>query len=1087
MQKNEDYGQKIGGARKDLYDVNQILEVSAVSLKHKTLSAVYKMPDLRKMYLAGRINADQAREARAVWQMIGRKPARGLADWAVKADGLIHYIHGVLVGDTPIDFRAPALAYEELQAANWPDEEYKTGSLEIRHTYDGIYQVTLGRRYAARCLTISDAVAKVRALAGQKKEMKFQARMFTSTREVFICPEKRYSIIVRRGLKSWNEAREIINNEYDQLVADYKAMTTISDFRSENRERRGPDYRAGAPVNVANFADAFRFRGVEFGNWVTQEERADFLGRCYDAFCDLAELLGISRAGLGLEGLGFAFASRGVGRAAAHYEPGRNVINLTKRSGAGCVAHEWFHALDHFAGVRAGLGGYLSEAAPAQRVGRLGDAMTALLQAIHASQYYQRAKKIDELKDKSYWATSVELCARAFEKYVHARLTAEGRSSGFLVGIQTDAVSQACELYPYPTDAENAVFAPILGEFLAAAVELLPADVIDENQAENKVCGVEAIAASLEEDRPESEGDEVRTAPQEEEEGAPLENQEPAIAGAAYGDPEKSLLSDVSAQPVSGNFPADLSDQRKYFRAVEAFAAESGCRCSFRVECGRKIFADVLTADGQPVALFSYEVKSRHREAYTIQAGKRTRARNWSVAIDALRSALSGAQPSADAVEIPQPPTPEDAQASQERTPSDEGGTPEKPQAEAGGPAYGVSEKSLPQAFPYGNPEKSLPTLCLANAHRATLVRRKDEPGTVYEFDWRGKRINVNFLHSDFRHILRHEDQEIELDDRRKAMEQYEVVSFAYEENFADLWNLAVRAFEGTSFSPEERAALYIREYERALKDDLKALPDADKPDYISKFRARVSDLLARHGRILSPMITGSARFPSARNTKANSAYDSAVEEFDTWRKKYAQRAAQRVEDAKPAEQKESEEWERVKLEIRRTAATVSAIDKGTYCGTRSLFVSSLYGRLSTLANAGKSSLIKMALEYIREINPGLPKPIFTDRHKVWKLGEVAASSIQAEAERKEAESADLPFEGGRILKNYAEDRLQIVFDAKPDADTIRNLKSNGFRWSPRFMAWQRQLTDNAYYAASRVLPDVTPDDLRRCRATSAA
>lgn len=1081
MQKNEDYGQKIGGARKDLYDVNQILEVSAISLKNKTLSTVYKLPDLRKMYLAGQIDATQAREARAVWQMIGRKPARGLADWAVKVDALIHYIHGVLVGDTPIDFRAPALAYEELQAANWPDEDYKPGSLEIRRTYDGIYQVTQGRRYAARCLTIADAVAKVRELAGQKKEMKFQARMFTSTQEVFICPENRHKIIVRRGLKSWNEAREIIQNEYDQLVADYKVMTTISDFRGDSLERRGPDYRAGAPVNVACFANEFRFRGVEFGNWVTQEERADFLGRCYDAFCDLAELLGISRAGLGLKGLGFAFASRGVGRAAAHYEPGRNVINLTKRSGAGCVAHEWFHALDHFAGVRAGLGGYLSEAAPAQRVGRLGEAMTALLQAIRASQYYQRAMKIDELKDKSYWATSLELCARAFEKYIHARLNEAGRASGFLVSIQTDAVSQACELYPYPTDAENAVFAPIFGNFLAAAVELLPADVIDENQAENKACGVEAIAASLE-----AEGAEVRTAPQEEGQGAPLENQEPDIAGAAYGDPEKSLLSDVSAQPVHGEFPTDLADQRKYFRAVEAFASEIGCRCSFRVECGRKIFANVLAADGQPVALFSYEVKSRHREAYTIQAGKRTRARNWSVAIDALRSALSGQSAPEEVPEVLEHVQPDDTTPAQAGTPSNEGGTLENQHIEAEGAAYGVSKKSLPQAIPYGDSEKSLPTLCMANAHRATLVRRKDEYGTVYEFVWRGKRIEVNWLRADFCHILRHDGEELELDDWRKAMEDYEVVAFAYDENFADMWNLAVRAFEGTSYSPEERAALYIRDYERALQDDLKALPEDDKPDYIAKFRARVSDLFERHSRILSPMITGPARFPSARNAKANNAYDNAVGEFEEWRKKYAKRAAQRVEDAKPQEQKESEEWARVKSDITNTAATIEAIDKGTYCGIRSLFVSGLYGRLSTLANAGKSELITKALNYIREINQSLPKPIFTDRHKVWQLVEVAAASIRAEAERKEAPTAELTFTGGRILKNYAEDRLQILFDGKPDSVTIRNLKKNGFRWSPRYMAWQRQLTDNAYYAAARVLPDVTPDDLRRCRATSA-
>lgn len=39
-----------------------------------------------------------------------------------------------------------------------------------------------------------------------------------------------------------------------------------------------------------------------------------------------------------------------------------------------------------------------------------------------------------------------------------------------------------------------------------------------------------------------------------------------------------------------------------------------------------------------------------------------------------------------------------------------------------------------------------------------------------------------------------------------------------------------------------------------------------------------------------------------------------------------------------------------------------------------------------------------------------------------------------------------------------------------PDADTRDALKSNGFRWSPRNKAWQRQLTQNAEYAARRVL-----------------
>ena len=31
-------------------------------------------------------------------------------------------------------------------------------------------------------------------------------------------------------------------------------------------------------------------------------------------------------------------------------------------------------------------------------------------------------------------------------------------------------------------------------------------------------------------------------------------------------------------------------------------------------------------------------------------------------------------------------------------------------------------------------------------------------------------------------------------------------------------------------------------------------------------------------------------------------------------------------------------------------------------------------------------------------------------------------------------------------------------------------LKGNGFKWSPKAGAWQRQLTDNAFHAAGRIV-----------------
>ena len=48
------------------------------------------------------------------------------------------------------------------------------------------------------------------------------------------------------------------------------------------------------------------------------------------------------------------------------------------------------------------------------------------------------------------------------------------------------------------------------------------------------------------------------------------------------------------------------------------------------------------------------------------------------------------------------------------------------------------------------------------------------------------------------------------------------------------------------------------------------------------------------------------------------------------------------------------------------------------------------------------------------------------------------------------------------VVENAGIMRLQLVFDGKPEAATREKLKANGFRWSPKNGAWQRQLTDNA-------------------------
>ena len=144
--------------------------------------------------------------------------------------------------------------------------------------------------------------------------------------------------------------------EHAQEIIETKTSHREELFATpENAVRTGAARREG-PADAQLFQDAFGFRGVEFGNWMRQEgekgnERQEVLDHAYDGLHDLAETLGIPAKAISLNGdLALAFGARGQGLqgAKAHYERTYAAINLTKMSGAGSLAHEWFHAFDHY-------------------------------------------------------------------------------------------------------------------------------------------------------------------------------------------------------------------------------------------------------------------------------------------------------------------------------------------------------------------------------------------------------------------------------------------------------------------------------------------------------------------------------------------------------------------------------------------------------------------------------------------------------------------------------------------------------------------------------------------------------------------
>lgn len=85
------------------------------------------------------------------------------------------------------------------------------------------------------------------------------------------------------------------------------------------------------------------------------------------------------------------------------------------------------------------------------------------------------------------------------------------------------------------------------------------------------------------------------------------------------------------------------------------------------------------------------------------------------------------------------------------------------------------------------------------------------------------------------------------------------------------------------------------------------------------------------------------------------------------------------------------------------------------------------------------------------------------------RTAEKRLEELKKAKETPTAAADDLKNEFCEVVRNTDIMRLQLVFSGKPDDETRNILKSNGFKWAPSQKAWQRQLNNNAVYAAKRV------------------
>ena len=492
-EKIEDFGEKIEGARKDLWNgYKEKLSDELPEDKQKIkLSTFFPEPDYETAINNG-INIDVLSAVKALHDAMPPKPKKAykLDKWVESLKNVRLLASKLLNGeidiksfDTLLDnggyvlkpFRQTVETYRILGFPEFTKANGYRIESDIYNFAEGRqlekpeyrYRVMKGNTPVTRFFNdIQDASDALRDIINNKtsnKKVKLDLYQIRSTGELVIGKKVASGkfIDLKKGFSSIKDAREYMESHEDELIAELERKKTLPKTRGEvNETRIGEEYRNGN-ISPAQFSETFGFRGVQFGNWVEQSRRADDLNRAYDALVDLSKILDVPTRAISLNGtLGLAFGARGTGgkeAAAAHYEPLQVVINLTKEHGAGSLAHEWFHALDNSFGVKTD-NDYMSEISftLSENVrDEVKDAFKNLKKTLEKSGLYERSKERDKTRSKDYWSTGREMAARAFESYIIDKAAERGVKNDYLANIIGEADYNDSDTFAYVKQSEK--------------------------------------------------------------------------------------------------------------------------------------------------------------------------------------------------------------------------------------------------------------------------------------------------------------------------------------------------------------------------------------------------------------------------------------------------------------------------------------------------------------------------------------------------------------------------------------------------------------------------------------------------------